>query len=216
MTDTAHQPRLPGRLTHEVDEFLEEFFELHLARIPISEWDEAAGLWSTLQLADPATAKRIIAHALSLCADGHEILPRRLADAAIAHLVRPKSRNRIQDQHALAKAAAYQAQNPGASLRDIAKAVGVDHTVVRQWKKEFVYKRELVRWLIPQAQRDYQQYVDRFGSPFAAANLPEPSPMGLARLRAGVARALSENIPITDASVLKAVLEPSLDPIDGC
>jgi hypothetical protein len=48
----------------------------------------------------------------------------------------------------MARAAAYQATFPQASLRKIAGVVGVDHTVVKDWQRQVAYKREMVKWLI--------------------------------------------------------------------
>lgn len=69
----------------------------------------------------------------------------RLAEAAISCLVKPAARNRIHNREQMLKAAAFQARHPGAPLREIAKAAGVDHTLIRQWKSQFAYKSELRR-----------------------------------------------------------------------
>jgi hypothetical protein len=207
----APKPRLPGRFSHELDEFLEEFLLYHFDRIPVSEWNDSGELWISLKWADPATAKRIIAHALQICADRGEILPDRLAAAAISYLVRSRSRNRIQDREKLIKAATFQARYPKASLRQIAQAAGVDHTVVREWKKQFIYKMELVRQLTVHAEKAYKKYLNRFGSPFSAAGLPEPPAFGLTRLRSLIAKALYQGVPITDVAALRAALRGTTD-----
>ena len=205
-TRAEYKRRPPGRLSKEVDEFVEAFLTFHFDRLSVSEWDNAEPLWIALNLADQATAKRVIAFALQLCADRQQILPSRLAKVANEFLVRPSARNRIQHQDEMVKAAAFQAEHPGASLREIGEAAGVDHTVVRTWQKQFAYQRELVQRLIPHAQRDYGRYVERFGSPFAIAGLPEPSPFALMKLRPHIVRALNGGVPIEDRSVLVSAL----------
>ena len=202
-----HQPRSAGRFSHEAEEFVEQGLLWRIDDQPLSSLNNDELFWTLVGLVEPATAKRLIAHCLQLCAERSEPLSVRLAEVAISYLVKPTARNRIHNHEELIKAAAFQARHPSASLRQIAKAAGVDHTLVRQWKQQFAYKAEVLKQLVPYAKNTYAQYVDRFGSPFLAAELPEPDALGLIRMRGDFAKAISLDQPITDLNTLKAALQ---------
>ena len=133
-------------------------------------------------------------------------MPVPLAEIAGCYLVPEVTRNRVRRRSELARAAAYQARYPRASLRKIAQLAGVDHTVVRDWQRQFAYKREMTKWLIVIAEAAYRQYVTKFGSPFAEAGLPEPEAMDLTRLRPVIEDALSNGAPV-DLIVAQAALK---------
>jgi hypothetical protein len=190
------------------DEFVEQFFDFVLTTDSIAKLAENDAFSITLRLAAPATAKRLVASALQQCAQRGEPLPIRLAEIAKSYLVSETTRNRVRRRDEIAKAAAYQAKFPQASLRAIARIAGVDHTVVRDWQRQYAYKREMVKWLIPIAQQSYRKYVERFGSPFAEAGLPEPEGLRLARLRAIIEDALSRGVP-ADLLTANAALDAS-------
>ena len=177
------------------DEFVEAFFDFIIKTAPIGEWAKKNGFAFVLSLAAPATAKRLIASALLQCAQRGEVLPLPLAEVAGSYLAPEATRNRVRRRSEMARAAAYQATFPQASLRKIARVVGVDHTVVKDWQRQLAYKREMVKWLIVIAQAAYRQYVAQFGSPFAEAGVPEPQGMDLARLRPVIEGALSRGVP---------------------
>jgi hypothetical protein len=190
------------------DEFVEQFFDFVLTTDSIAKLVEKDVFVFVLEMAAPATAKRMVAFALQQCAERGEPLPIRLAEIARSYLVPGTTRNRVHRRDEMAKAAAYQAKFPRASLREIARIAGVDPTVVRDWRRQFAYKREMVKRLIPIAQQSYRQYIRRFGSPFAEAGLPEPEGLRLARLRAIIEDALSRGVP-ADLLTANAALDAS-------
>jgi hypothetical protein len=202
-----HQRRVKGRLKHEAEELFEEIFWYRINDESLAELNDDLIFWEFMKVADPSTAKRIIAHCLELCSSREEKLPTRLAQAAISLLVKPSARNRIHKRDQMIKAAAFQARHPLASLREIAKAADVNHTLVRQWQQQITYKAELINQLVHYTKRVYAKYVTRFGSPFAAVGLPEPGALGLLRLSAKIKKALAQDTPITDLNILNDALK---------
>ena len=155
---------------------------------------------------DPSTQGRVIAHAFNIAVTRQQPIPARLAEKITACLTKSTSRNRIKNREGMKKAARFQAENPNASLRALGEAAGVHPTVIRKWKTQYAYKRALTTQLVYVARELYESYVKRFGSPFAAAGLPEPHPYGLAKIRGAIDKAMADGKPITDRAVLERAM----------
>lgn len=131
---TPGKRRSRGKLSAEDDEFFEETAIWDLSRTPAKEWASLLILWRGLGAVDPSTAKRVIAHALRLCAERQEPPPIEFANAADELLLAASARNRPRLAQQQREAAIYVAHNPEASAREIAKRFGTSHQTVQAWR----------------------------------------------------------------------------------
>jgi hypothetical protein len=161
---TAEPERVRGWSQHE-DELFERHAKSTLLYMKVGDWRHAEILWQGLQITSLATTKRIIAHALLVCAQRGEAPPVEVGDIVVRLLIGERSRFSVQDPTRFNAAKSYAAQNPGASLREIADFVGAHYTSVRDWKKkDFVVRRKDLAARTVLA--SYIKYCNRFGSPF--------------------------------------------------
>jgi hypothetical protein len=128
--------RLLREWSHDEDELFERHAKTVLRDQKTSDWKYADILWQGLQIVSLATAKRIIAHAIFLCAQRGEAPPSKAGDAAVWLLVGERSRFRVHDPVKFNAAKSYAELHPLASLREIADASGVHYTSIRDWKKQ--------------------------------------------------------------------------------
>jgi hypothetical protein len=174
-------------------------------RRPISEAEARAQ--HTFKQPSAWARRYIVGHAIRFCAKRRKALPMELAKTARRLLVRGKPRYRARDPQKLIKAASILASQPQASLRDIGRAVGVDHTAVRLWVKQDRFKKELEEQRQRRAVSLYREYCRRFGSPFASGDFPKPIKVDLVSIAPMIEKALVEGRAISDEAAFAAAVQ---------
>jgi hypothetical protein len=159
------EPEGASRWSHDEDELFERHAKSALQDMKTSDWKYADILWQGLQVVSLATTKRIIAHAVFLCAERGDVPPPEVGAAAIRLLVGERSRFPTHDANKFDAAKSYAARRPKASLREIANFAGVHFTSIREWKRQdFILERNdrNARTILA----SYLKYCTRFSSPF--------------------------------------------------
>jgi hypothetical protein len=181
----------------------QELFERHaiftLDQMKTSDWTRANILWQGLEKAGQPAAMRILAHAITLCAERGEVPPTDVGDVAIWLLVGDRPRFRVHDPARFNAAKSYAAQHPLASLREIADFAGVHFTSIRDWKKQkFVLERNdrKARNILAR----YIKYCGRFGSPFGIKT-ESGNPFHFFAFLPLIENALSQGRPISEDEI---------------
>jgi hypothetical protein len=148
---TVRKVSLPSR------DYAERFEALALAMIeqsPTATWKNAIPLWRGLPSVRSYTRDRILRRMLEVAVKRGDPwsakLVERFAEAAILAFADTKARGRVHDAKALQLAARYKAHHPDATAYEIAKAVGVKSSTVRQWpdRRDFQQHRKDEEFLI--------------------------------------------------------------------
>src|SRR5262249_55289724 len=141
---TERKGRVPKGATLSADENqrLEDRAIAELKRLPTSAWADMDALWRQLPAAGPSTRRRILARCLELAHERGDPLSakfvRRFAGHAVRELAVKAPKARVHNQKALLAAVRCLAQNPHASLSDLAAAAGMpanNKPTIAGWKK---------------------------------------------------------------------------------
>jgi hypothetical protein len=110
-------------------------------------WEVIGKLWQNLPLAWPSTRERILRRMSAVIAERNDptsAVLGRLIEGVRSLSPPPASAKALPHDIALFRMAAeYAAGHSGAPNREIARSVGVNESVVRQWKQEFGPEFEL-------------------------------------------------------------------------
>jgi hypothetical protein len=139
-----------------------------------SDWVSAIGLWAELKKCHPATRLRILMHGLRLCSERQQPPPKILIDCLEGGLsVSAAPRARAKDPNLIPEVAHHLVRNPGASVREIAAALGRDSqkdTIHRLLSKDSAFWKECALQSAlyddERAQTILQRYVKLFGQTF--------------------------------------------------
>ena len=126
------------------DEDFERIAMAELERLPPDVWRKALKFWRLLPKAHPSTRRRLLAHAVDIVAKSGSALPSEIAKAVIAELgVSKAPRSRLRTEAQMRLAARYKAQNPDASLDELAKAAGIPgkRTTAKSYLERPEFKR---------------------------------------------------------------------------
>jgi hypothetical protein len=130
-------------MTPEEDARFEERTAADIKRHPPGTWSLQLGRW--LAAAHPSTRSRLLMMMLTKCADHATSPPRQLVDAIGRELgVSESPRARVHDPAKVKEAARFKAHNKGASIRQIAFAVGIrSHATVFNFTQMEAFKKHL-------------------------------------------------------------------------
>jgi hypothetical protein len=132
-------------LTAEQDDLFERNAINDIDRLSVSAMCKSRWFWKILLAAYPSTRRRLLARMLSRCKDLDEPPPARLADHITRELgVSDAPRDMVKDMAKLREVAQFDVRNPGASLSETAKAVGLPSskkTTMANYKKNAAFER---------------------------------------------------------------------------
>ena len=124
------------RLNHDTDGHFERLAMDQINNHAASEWgSHPSAFWRWLRYADPATAGRILAHAVTVCAERRVPPPSELVDALRLVLLPVRAPRGMPRKPEFAKAVQIKAERPDATAAEIAKDLGISHQTAGAWLK---------------------------------------------------------------------------------